>query len=58
MDKQTKELFVLFDQSGNYAMSWSKPNKIPAFRSEEAAKQNMKHYFGEGIHIVKYVPEK
>jgi hypothetical protein len=52
----TGDLFVLFDKNGNYAVSYSKPNKIPAFRTEEAAKKNMKHYLGEGIHVVKYSP--
>ena len=50
------DLFVLFDKNGNYAQSWSKPNKIPVFRTEAAAKKNISHYRGEGIHVVKYSP--
>jgi hypothetical protein len=49
------DLFVLVDKNGNYAQSWSKPNKIPAFRSESAALQNIKHYRGEEIKVVRYV---
>lgn len=51
-----KNLYLLVDKDGNFAQSWSKPNKIPVFRSESAAKKNMKHYRGEGLRIVKYVP--
>jgi hypothetical protein len=51
-----KDLFVLFDKNGNHARSWSKPDKIPVFRTEEAAKKNMRHYQGEEIRVVRYTP--
>jgi hypothetical protein len=50
-----EDLFVLFDKNGDYAKSWSKPNKVPVFRTKSAAEQNIKHYRGEGIHIIKFV---
>jgi hypothetical protein len=53
-----QDLYLLIDENGDFAVSWSKPNKIPAFRSERAARQNMRHYRGEGLHVVKYVPIK
>lgn len=52
------DLYVLFDKKRNYAKSWSKPNKIPVFRTESAAKQNIKHYYGEGIHVVRFVAKE
>jgi hypothetical protein len=53
-----KPLYALHDKNDEFAKSYSKPNKIPMFRTKKAAKDNMKHYRGEEIRIVKYIPEK
>jgi hypothetical protein len=49
-------VFILFNKDNNFALSWSKPNKIPAFRSLNRAETNMKHY-QDADHIVEYIPK-
>jgi hypothetical protein len=53
-----KPLYALHDKNDDFARSWSNAAKIPIFRTKKAAKDNMKHYRGEDLRIVKYTPEK